>query len=314
MYKFCFFLLLFLMLIFSGFAQKNERHEYIQESLLQREIYEDWWENNTLQAVGYGAPNKNKGNSGVAKAFARRAAIMDAYGNLAKQAGAVRITKDKNLLRSEVDVLLKGAEIISEEYDELGNCTVVMRIPIYGITNSVAKVAFKPVAKENFLSPSEDVKTEGNYTGLIIDCGDEELNPVLSPVIRNENNQSIYSYSNLDYDKVISKGMIDYKRKTNVNADPQSQDMILLLSAEELKKKFIQNGSNLLVDNEYGNNISRAGSNPLVIKAVNMGDDNTCPIISAEDSDKILAENGLSHFLDDGAVVFTSNRIRGMRL
>lgn len=307
MYKFCFFLLFLLMLIFSAFAQKEECHEYVQEPLLQKEIYEDWWENNTLQAVGYGAPNKNKGNSGVAKAFARRAAIMDAYNNLAKQAGAVRITKDKNLLRSEVDVLLKGAEIISEEYDELGNCTVVMRIPIYGITNSVAKVAFKPVAKENFLSPSEDVKTEGNYTGLIIDCGEEELNPVLSPVIRNENNQSIYSYSNLDYDKVISKGMIDYKRKIN-------DDVILLLSAEDLKKKFIQNGSNLLVDNEYGNNISRAGSNPLVIKAVNMGDDNTCPIISAEDSDKILAENGVSHFLDDGAVVFTSNRIRGMRL
>ena len=309
MYKFCFFLLFFLVIIFSASIQKEVRREYVQEPLLQREIYEDWWENNTLKAVGYGAPRKNTSNAGIAKATARRAAIMDAYVNLAKQAGAVRITKEKTLLRHEVDALIKGAEIMSEEYDELGNCTIVMRIPIYGIENSFAKVAFKPVTKENFLPPSEDVKTEGNYTGLIIDCGDKELNPILSPTIRNEKNQSIYSYSNLDYDKVISKGMVDYKRKI-------ADDVVLLLKAEGVEKNFTQMGSKLLIANDYDNNVdmSRAGSNPLVIKAVNMGDDSTCPIISAEDSDKILAENGVSHFLDDGAVVFTGNRIRGVRL
>ena len=309
MYKLCFFLLFFLIIIFSASTQKETEREYVQEPLLKSETYENWWENNTLKAVGYGTPRENISNAGIAKAIARRAAIMDAYANLAKQAGAVRITKEKTLLRHEVDVLLKGAEIISEEYDELGNCTVVMRIPIYGVENSVAKIAFKPVAKENFLPPSEDVKTEGNYTGLIIDCGDKELNPILSPVIRNENNQSIYSYSNLDYDKVISKGMVDYKRKI-------ADDMVLLLKAEDVKKFFMQTGSKIIIANDYDNNVdmSRAGSNPLVIKAVNMGDDSTCPIISAEDSDKILAENGVSHFLDEGAVVFTSNRIRGIRL
>ena len=112
MYKLCFFLLFFLIIIFSASTQKETCREYVQEPLLQSETYENWWENNTLKAVGYGMPRENISNAGIAKAIARRAAIMDAYANLAKQAGAVRITKEKTLLRHEVDVLLKGAEII----------------------------------------------------------------------------------------------------------------------------------------------------------------------------------------------------------
>lgn len=278
-----FFLLLFLMLIFYALTYKEERLKYVQET-----FYANWWESEMLIATGYGVAPENEKIDRRTKALAKRTAVLDAYRNLATQAGSIRITREKKMLRSEVDALIKGAEVMSEDYDEHGNCTVVMRIPIYGVTNSVAKIAFKLVKKENFLKPAEDVTAEGNYTGLIIDCGDAELNPVLSPVIRNEDNQSIYSYNNLDYEKVISKGMIGYESK--------SENPILLSKAEAAK------------------DTSRAGSNPLVIKAVNVGDGNTCPVISATDSDKILAENGVSHFLNEGAVVFTSNRIRGIRM
>lgn len=105
----------------------------------------------------------------------------------------------------------------------------------YGVKNSVAKIAFEPVSKEGFLQPSKDVMTEGNYTGLIIDCGDAELNPVLAPTIHNEKNQSIYSYKNLDYDKVIANGMIGYKIKS-----AESESSILLLKADGTKNKFMQ--------------------------------------------------------------------------
>ncbi|MBQ3452499.1 MAG: hypothetical protein IJG32_09560, partial [Selenomonadaceae bacterium] len=78
------------------------------------------------------------------------------------------------------------------------------------------------------------------------------------------------------------------------------------------ENKFVQVGSELLA--EADKNLLRAGANPLIIKAESLGDDNSCPVISAEDADKILVENLSTHFLDEGSVVFTSNRIRGMRM
>ena len=261
----------------------------------------EWWEGEMLTAVGQGVAPINAPSVDKAKFFAKRAATLDAYRKLAAQVSEIKITADKTMLKSTVNAVIHDAEIISEDYDDSGKYTVVLRVPIYGVDNSVAAAAFERVEKENFPPPTENKIAQGNYTGLIIDCGDLELNPVLAPAIRNADNQSIYGYSNLDYDKVISKGMIGYVKKNSV----------MLLNSTGAKK-FAQVGSNLLLaDND---DTSRAGSNPLIIKAAALSDDNSCPVISTEDADKILAENLSTHFLDEGSVVFTSNRIRGLRM
>ena len=260
----------------------------------------EWWEGEMLTAVGRGVAPRNAGSLDKAKFFAKRAAIADAYRKLAAQVGEIRITADKTMLKSTVNAVIRDAEIVSEDFDDNGNFTVVLRLPIYGADNSVAAAAFERVEKENFPPPTQNKIAQGTYTGLIIDCGDLELNPVLAPAIRNADNQSIYGYSNLDYDKVISKGMIGYVKKNSV---------LLLNSAGA--KKFAQVGSNLLLASD---DTSRAGSNPLIIKAAALSDDNSCPVISTDDADKILAENLSTHFLDEGSVVFTGNRIRGLRM
>ena len=54
--------------------------------------------------------------------------------------------------------------------------------------------------------------------------------------------------------------------------------------------------------------VDRAGQKPLVIKAVMLEDNNSNPVVSAKDADKILRENQISHFLDEGAVVFLSTK------
>ena len=166
-----------------------------------------WWENEILTATGKGKAPANAASLDSYRSLAKRYAMLDAYRNLAAQVSEIRITADETVLKSEVKAIISGAEIISENYDEQGNCTIELSVPIYGVKNSVAKAVFKPVAKEFFPVPKENIPSRGNYTGLIIDCGDMELNPVLSPVIVNSDNQSIYSYSNLDYDKVTAKGI-----------------------------------------------------------------------------------------------------------
>ena len=49
---------------------------------------------------------------------------------------------------------------------------------------------------------------------------------------------------------------------------------------------------------------SRAGNNPMVVKAVNLTDLDANPVVSVEDADKILAANQHDKFLENCAVVF----------
>ena len=107
---------------------------------------------------------------------------------------------------------------------------------------------------------------QGNYTGLIVDCRGLGLKTAMSPVIQNVNGTKIYGHKNLDFDKIISIGMVDYA------TTPE--------------------------------NSSRAGSNPLVIKAIALDNFNSTPIVSIFDSNRILIENHATKFLKDLKVVF----------
>ena len=107
---------------------------------------------------------------------------------------------------------------------------------------------------------------QGNYTGLIVDCRGLGLKTAMSPVIQNVNGTKIYGHKNLDVDKIISIGMVDYA------TTPE--------------------------------NSSRAGSNPLVVKAIALDNFNSTPIVSILDSNKILIENHATNFLKDLKVVF----------
>ena len=276
-----------LMIFLASLSTENLRVENVSEVEPQAS-HANWWQTNILIATGHGSAPEAAEVTRRTKALAKRAAIMDAQRNLAEQVANIHVTAEKTLVKTQVDAVIQFVTVVSEEYDEFGNCTVVVSVPIFGVTNSVAQVAFPPVDKQSFPPPSTNVSAQGNYTGLIIDCGDAELNPVLSPEIRNEG-RTIYAYGNLERQKVLERGVVGY-------VDTSAEDFT------------------------FGNKVfaaeadSRVGNNPLVVKVSQLSADGTCPVISTADADKILAENQISHFLDDGAVVFQSNRIRGMRM
>ena len=114
---------------------------------------------------------------------------------------------------------------------------------------------------EDFISAAQ-----GDYTGLIIDCRGLGLKTAMSPVIKNVNGTKIYGHKDLDIDKIIEMGMVDY------------------------------------VDNPE--NVSRAGTNPLIVKAVSLDNFNSDPVVSIADSNKILIENRVTKFLKALRVVF----------
>ena len=334
------------------------------------------WDGGKIRVEGLGiAPTDARGSQ--AEALARRAALSDAYRQLAEQINGVNVdattTVESMMLmnttvRTHVTALIKGAQIIDETARRDGSYVVTMEIPVYG-TGSLASTVFtrietraawaspesvyapytpvpydttgygtyertqnqttsSPILQAAMAAapsataappaaqtspavtavptrpahpaatvaptmpaapvvtpaapttppaavtvtpttpPAEIVPTGsavGGYTGVIIDCTDLGLRPAMSPVIKAENGQPIYGYKNLDVDKVVANGMASYAH-TEAEA-------------------------------------TRAGANPLRLRAVSV-DHNANPVLSANDANRLLLENGVSGFLDATNVVF----------
>ena len=261
------------------------------------------FELNRIEADGFGLPPDSVVSEAQARLMARRAAISDAQRNLAEQIAGVQVDSEttvqnlqvaSDVVKTRVSALLKGAKIISESAED-GAYHVVMALPLYGVNNSLASAvlpqisrresfpaAIAPEPDEPLYTPTQPETTtvtttttrtttitnrqSGTYTGVIIDCTGLGLRSAMSPVIKTTAGEPIYGYKNLDSKKVIKNGMAGYS-------------------------------------NGFGGNVSRAGSNPLVVKAVGV-DHYFNPVVNVADAKIILEENGYTHFLDNCAVVF----------
>ena len=255
------------------------------------------WNTNTIRATGFGVPNPRFANNPTqAMGMARTAAIADARRNLLAEIKGVQVDSEttvenmmttSDVIKTKVSGLLIGARVVDEGPVAGGGYSVTMEIPMFGNNNSLAEnVIERPQNIEPFRTPPTEYRPPvsynpppipeynpptysagGNYTGLIIDCRNAgEINPVMSPVVKDENGDGVYGHTYVDPDKIVRDGMVSYAR-TKTEA-------------------------------------SRAGSNPLIVRAIGLRDHNANPILSMEDAKLVLYENNISHFLDKTAVVF----------
>lgn len=255
------------------------------------------WEDGKVVAVGYGVPPT--GAYGTrANLLARRAAVVDAQRNLAEFIQGTQIDAETTLLnymtqndtvKTRVSALIQGAAIVEEEAMSDGSYRVTMSVPLYGAGKSIS-AAILPALRENKepaplpapVSPApatikeiqDRAKSGTNYTGVIVDAGDMGLMPSFSPVIYDTNGRAIYGVQNINYDSAISQGMVGYAKN--------------VASAMHL---------------------SRVGSTPLVVKAVQVrgGRNSVNPVnvvVSVEDANRILLANEKSGMLQSGSVVF----------
>lgn len=250
--------------------------------------------NTDIEALGSGFPPANM-PVGRAKVLARRAAIVDAQRNLLETLQGVQIDSDTLMrdlvvesdeVRTKVSGIIKGARIVSEKMNEDGSYEVVMSIPMYGTTNSIAAAVVPELNKDVAPQPFPVVETttipqvevqavqSAAYTGIVVDAAGLGLEATFSPVIFDINGRAVYGMRNIDKDFAINKGMVEY------SSDIQQATVA-----------------------------TRAGANPLVVKAVSVkgGTNSTNPVnvvVSVEDADKILFANEASGMLEKCAVVF----------
>lgn len=244
------------------------------------------WDSRVITVTGMGAAQPNAMNPAQARMMARRAAVADGYRQLAEVVKGVNVDSEttvenmmvtSDVIKTKVSGLIQGARVVAEQVVPGGGYEVTMQMPMFGGNNSLAS-AVMPAAQaapEAFPAPASNGSSaadapaghaEGVYTGLVVDCRGLGLKPIMSPVIKNEQGSPIYGFKNLDYDKVIQYGMASYSN------DPA--------------------------------NVARAGAHPLVVKAVRVENHNGYPVISLSDANKVLIENGATHFLDATCVVF----------
>ena len=247
----------------------------------------DWGSGNIrVTGNGVGKAKYKKSSPGQYRLTARQAARMDAQRKLAEFVNGVQVTgassmSDLALEDDRVSTMLKGVvlknaiEVGEPRYLEEGICEVTMELRMFGGGGSLSEAAYLPFKDEPkvaFPQPSVNVtqiNVGSNYTGLVIDCRGKGLNPVMSPVIKNSNDEKIYGHQNLDYDKIIVNGMASYANDVN----------------DQISR-------------------SRAGNNPLVVQATSLSDINANPVVSVADADRILAANQRDKFLENCAVVF----------
>ena len=280
------------------------------------------WNDQVITVQGMGVPPANTVNAAQARMLARRAAVVDGYRQLAEAVKGVNVDSEttvENMMvtndttKTKVSACIQGARVVSEQVVE-GGYMVTMQVSMFGVSNSLASAVLEmPAAVENFPKPDASVAPNvpasvqvnvqvggqpaaatlpavsstpvqqqtqrssasaapssgqaiGGYTGLFVDCSGLGLRTVMSPVIKIANGQPIYGYKNLDYTAVVTNGMAGY---TN-----------------DIHKA------------------TRAGNNPLVVKAVSLDGHNGNPVLSVADANRVLIENGATGFLDRTAVVF----------
>ena len=251
------------------------------------------WNSGIITVEGYGTPPDRAKTPTKRFALARRAAIIDGYRALAETVRGVYVSSnstvkdlevESDVIGARVESLVQGARIVSQESLPDGGCKVIMQINMYGPSSSLADAIRPALEKSNTevqpfkesipsvttttttnTSTTTTTTVQGNYTGVIIDCRDFEVNPIMSPVIRLQDGTPVYGYENLQPDKVVRFGMAAYSHGQNMT--------------------------------------QRAGSNPLVIRATGMERHNAYPVISDADANRMLAENKVSHFLDNCKVV-----------
>jgi hypothetical protein len=197
------------------------------------------WSAGYIEAVGIGAPPDRSVGKINARPMALRAAKVDAYRNLLEITKGVQVdsrtivkdfTVESDIINTQVEGLIKGAQVVEQQYMSDGTVEVRLRMPLYGnlsqilIPLSIEKRKSVPPpapaapATPTSTAPAPAVTAPAPppalvaYTGLVVDARGIQARPAMSPRIYDEDGKEVYGSANVDREYAVQQGMSGYAR------------------------------------------------------------------------------------------------------
>jgi len=195
------------------------------------------WTKGILQATGIGASPEEYYGKPQARPMALRAARIDAMRNLLEVTQGVRIdsaTIVKNfavtndVIMAKVSGMVKGAQIVKQEYLSDGTVEVTMQMSLHGgfaqlilpqdirqvePIKSVPSLSVEP-PKPSPAIPSKTAEkpTSEIYTGLVVNAIGLSARPAMSPKIVDETGQEVYGSAFVSREYAVQQGMSGYAK------------------------------------------------------------------------------------------------------
>lgn len=217
------------------------------------------WTKQYVYATGSGAPDLKAPNVAVARLGAERVAKADAYRNLLEAIKGVTVTGTTTLknsieesmeVKTSVEGLVKGAEIVTTKYYSDGGVDVVVRVPLSMLSEKVGN----SVAVEKEIATKETVKVAaapapaadggGQKAILVFDVRGAKFTPSLFPVVYTDDGKIVYSKKQVRAEVLKTTGMIHYIKDDLDSVSMMYGDAATMLV---LKINKIKNKSDLIV-------------------------------------------------------------------
>ncbi|HOG11941.1 MAG: hypothetical protein PHW80_09285 [Smithellaceae bacterium] len=199
------------------------------------------WSAGFIEAKGIGAPPERYQGKINARPLALRAAKVDAYRNLLEITKGVQVdshttvrdfTVESDVINTQVEGLVKGAQIVDQQYLSDGTVEVTLRMPLYGELSKIM-VPISIQKRKEIPPPAPVVETPApappappvapppaapappaavSYTGLVVDARGIQARPAMSPRIYDEDGKEVYGSANVDREYAVQQGMSGYAR------------------------------------------------------------------------------------------------------
>ncbi|HUV49579.1 MAG TPA: hypothetical protein VMW78_00950 [Anaerolineae bacterium] len=201
------------------------------------------WTKGVVQAKGIGVPPEQYYGKPQARPMALRAAKLDAMRNLLEVTKGVRISsttivKDfaisSDIIMSQIEGMVKGAQIVHQEYMSDGTVEVIMQMSLMGgfaqlilpveIQQVESIMPVPPVHKAPIVEPSApELKSVSEvFTGMVIDARGINARPAMAPKILNENGEEVYGSAYVSREFAVQQGMSGYaKDLTAAQSNPR---------------------------------------------------------------------------------------------
>jgi hypothetical protein len=143
---------------------------------------------------------------------------------------------ESDVIKSQVEGIVKGAQVVKQDYMSDGSVEVTVRMPLLGnFSEAIMPKVFdkKPIARPQITPPAPPAQPapEGRsytaeprkpsappassgpaYTGMVVDARGMQTRPAMSPKILDENGREVYGSVIVDREFAVQQGMSGYAR------------------------------------------------------------------------------------------------------